>query len=50
MVCGELASNNSAIKEIAEHCGYADAAQLMHRFKRRFGLTIGEWRKTHNLP
>ena len=50
VVCGELASNNSAIKEIAEHCGYADAAQLMHRFKRRFGLTIGEWRKTHNLP
>ncbi len=45
VVCARLKSGTSTIKEIAEGCGYSDASQLMHRFKRHFGMTIREWRK-----
>lgn len=44
-VCHELKSGNATIKEIAEQCGYADATQLMHRFKQHFGITATEYRK-----
>ena len=49
-VCTELSSGHYTIKEIAEHCDYADASQLMHRFKRHFGMTMREWRKQQIAP
>ena len=49
-VCTELSSGHYTIKEIAEHCDYADASQLMHRFKRHFGMTMRDWRKQQIAP
>jgi len=46
-VCEALRSDRS-IKEIAERCGYSDASQLMHRFKKHFGITANEYRKLEN--
>ena len=43
--CAELTSGDATLKEIAERCGYSDAAQLMHHFKASFGMTMREWQK-----
>ena len=43
--CAELTSGDATLKEIAERCGYSDAARLMHRFKASFGMTMREWRR-----
>lgn len=40
--CAELTSGDATL---AERCGYSDAAQLMHRFKASFGMTMREWRR-----
>ena len=46
-----LATTCRPIKVISETCGYTDLAYLKTLFKRRFGCTMREWRKsngTHN--
>lgn len=44
VVCFELRSSDTTLKEVARRCGYADATQLMHRFKTRFGMTATQYR------
>ena len=40
-----LATTNRPIHTISEACGYSDLAYLKKLFKRRFGVTMREWRK-----
>ena len=39
-----LLETSDTIKEIAERCGYRDPFHLMRVFKRRYGLTMGDFR------
>ena len=44
-----LASTDRTIKEIAADCSYADEFYMMRVFKRRFGMTLGEYRRYHGV-
>jgi len=48
-VCSELTAGNATIKEIALACGYSDSFQLMHKFKRRFGITATDFRTSSTV-
>lgn len=39
-----LATTGRSIRAISEACGYTDHAYLKTLFKRRFGLTMRDWR------
>ena len=39
-----LATTNRPIKIVSESCGYSDVAYLKTLFKKRFGMTMREWR------
>lgn len=41
-----LASTNLTIREISEKCGYRSEYNFMKEFKKRFGKTPTEWRKS----
>ena len=40
-----LATTDRPIKVISESCGYTDLAYLKTLFKRRFGMTMRDWRR-----
>ena len=42
-----LATTCRPIKVVSESCGYTDLAYLKALFKRRFGCTMREWRKSN---
>ena len=42
-----LATTNRPIKVISESCGYTDLAYLKTLFKRRFGCTMRDWRRSN---
>ena len=42
-----LATTNRPIKTISVSCGYTDLAYLKTLFKRRFGLTMRDYRAQH---
>lgn len=50
MVKDRLAASSATVSEIAAECGFKTAAHLSHLFKRRFGQSIGDWRKTLRGP
>lgn len=41
-----LNSSSATISETASECGFKTAAHLSHLFKRRFGQSIRNWRRT----
>ena len=41
-----LNSSSATISETASECGFKTAAHLSHLFKRRFGQSIRDWRRT----
>lgn len=43
----KLASSRQSICTITSECGFANPTHIKTLFKRRTGLTLGEWRKTH---
>ena len=43
-VCELLSKTNRPISSIARSCGFANAPWLQTAFKRRFGLTMRDWR------
>ena len=45
-----LATTNRPIKTVSEACGYADIAYLKTLFKKRFGMTMREWRNQNRTP
>ncbi len=46
-----LATTDRPIKVISESCGYTDLAYLKTLFKRRFGMTMRDWRRqNHSSP
>ena len=40
-----LAETKASIKEVAARCGYENANSLKNLFKRRFGMSMREWRR-----
>ncbi|MBR3223246.1 MAG: substrate-binding domain-containing protein [Kiritimatiellae bacterium] len=44
-VCRLLADTSLAISDVAVRCGYPDANYLKILFRRRFGMSMREWRK-----
>ncbi len=42
-----LASTRRPVAVIAAECGYRDPDMLAHIFRKRFGMTMSEWRKVH---
>lgn len=46
-LANELSRSDVPVGEICLSCGWPHAAHAMRLFKRRFGKTMGEWRKTH---
>jgi AraC-like DNA-binding protein len=40
-----LASSNLSISEIARQCGFEDSNYFTRAFRRKFGITPGQWRK-----
>ena len=44
-VCRLLRDRNQAIGTIASQCGYASESALKTYFKKRFGMTMSQWRK-----
>lgn len=42
-----LLSEGASLKEVAASTGFADAAHLCHRFRRRFGCTPVQWVCSH---
>jgi len=40
-----LADRNVRIESIAQMCGYRSDVNLKKQFKKRFGLSMREWRK-----
>lgn len=40
-----LASSNLSISEIARQCGFEDSNYFTRTFRRKFGITPGQWRK-----
>lgn len=47
--CEMLKRTQATIKEISQECGYSDSFQLMHKFKRHFGMTATAYRQQHKL-
>ncbi len=43
-----LATTDRPIKVISESCGYTDLAYLKTLFKRRFGMTMRDWRRQNH--
>lgn len=46
--CGLLKTTDMTIEEIAESSGYRDSAAIFRHFKKKLGITPGEYRKSKN--
>lgn len=44
-----LATTKRPIKTISESCGYSDQSYLKTLFKKRFGMTMREWRRQNQF-
>ena len=44
LVCRMLETTNTPIARIGEFCGFNDDLWLKRLFRRRFGMTMREWR------
>lgn len=42
-----LATTDRPIRLVSKACGYTDPAYLKTPFKRRFGVTMRDWRARH---
>ena len=47
-VCRLLADSTLTISEIAVRCGYRDANYLKNLFKRRYNMSMRDWRKQNS--
>jgi len=47
-VCRLLSNSTLTISEIAVRCGYRDANYLKNLFKKRFGMSMRDWRKQNS--
>ena len=47
-VCRLLSGSTLTISEIAVRCGYRDANYLKNLFKKRFGMSMREWRRQNS--
>lgn len=48
-VCDRLAHTNDPIDKVSEACGFANANYLKDLFKRRYGVTMRDWRARRRL-
>lgn len=49
-VCMLLETSTATIESIALACGYANPNYLKNLFKKRFGMTMRDWRRVGNSP
>lgn len=49
LACNLLVSTDYNIEQVAQKIGYSSAYNFMNQFKKRFGMTPSEYRKSHKL-
>ena len=49
-VCRLLSSTTLSISDVATHCGYPDTNYLKNLFRRRFGMSMRDYRKQQTSP